>query len=191
MRIIIKWCLAIICVFHLNIAYSDDKPNASNRILSESLIDAFYSFDKDRLETALQHAQGSIPNVVFYQGWAEGGNYKVVKRLPCLEKNKHLVSCSITVQDDLMLALEIDFNVTDTFEITYQDTKAISVETSSNDLEVFWQAREWVKENHPDLIAKPCQGIWNGGPTPGDCVRAMVKGYKLFRASNDFPAQNE
>jgi hypothetical protein len=153
------------------------------------LIDAFYSFEKDRLEAALTFAQDSIPNVVFYQGWAEGGNYKIIKRQSCLAKKLDLISCSITVQDDLMLALGIDFNVTDTFEIKFSGSKIISVETRSNDLDVFWQAREWVKKKHPELIEAPCKGIWNGGPTPGKCVRAMVEGYSRFAKSDDFPKQ--
>jgi hypothetical protein len=68
-----------------------------------------------------------------------------------------------------------------------QDGKMVAVETSSNDPALFWQARDWVKEKLPELIEKPCQGIWDGGPTPGDCVRAMVEGYGRFAASDDFP----
>jgi hypothetical protein len=165
----------------------DEPKNNSDLQMSESLIDAFYSFDKDRLLVALKFAQDSIPNVVFYQGWAKGGNYKIIKRQRCLVKEIDAITCSITVQDDLMLALGIDFNVTDTFELKFSNAKIISVETSSNDLEVFWLAREWVKKVYPELIKAPCKGIWNGGPTPGDCVRAMVKGYARFAASEDFP----
>jgi hypothetical protein len=162
----------------------DINPNVR---VSEALIDTFYSFKKDQLEAALMSAKSSIPSVVFYQGWAEGGNYKIVNRLPCIAKKQNLVSCSITVQDDLMLALKIDFHVTDTFDISFEEGRIFSVETSSNDLDVFWTAREWVNQKHPELIKKPCQGIWDGGPTPAACVRAMVEGYTRFAASKDFP----
>lgn len=166
------------------------KPSEYNSLSqSEKLIDVFYSFDKNRLEKALTFAQDSIPSVVFYQGWAEGGNYKIIERAPCLEQQNDKVSCSIKVQDDLMLALGIDFNVTDTFTMTFSNGKIVMVETSSNDLDVFWMAREWVQKNHSGLIEKPCEGIWEGGPTPGDCVRAMVEGYKRFADSDDFPEQ--
>jgi hypothetical protein len=86
-----------------------------------------------------------------------------------------------------MLALDIDFNVTDTFELSFADGEIDSVETSSNDLQVFWDAREWVNEKHPELIRIPCRGIFDGGPTPGACVRSMVQGYARFAASDDFP----
>ena len=161
--------------------------NSYNLQASENLIDAFYSFDNKALETSLKNAPKSIPSVVFYQGWAQGGNYKIVKRFPCVFKESDIVSCSITVQDDLMLALKNDFKVTDTFDISFSDKKIVSVKTSSNDLEVFWLARKWVNQKHPDLIEKPCVGIWDGGPTPGDCVRAMVEGYSRFAMSDDFP----
>ena len=94
---------------------------------------------------------------------------------------------SITVQDDLMLALGIDFNVTDTFALSFAEGEIASVETSSNDLQVFWDAREWVNEAHPELIRIPCRGMFDGGPTPGACSRAMVEGYAKFAASTDFP----
>lgn len=67
---------------------------------------------------------------LFYQGWAQGGNYEVVERFPCVQSKAETIDCSITVKDDLMGALGIDF-----------------------------------------------EGFVDGGPTPGDCVRAMVRGY--------------
>lgn len=190
MRSVCYFYFAIFLSFTCEFANAEDESISHNELQkSESLIDAFYSFEKDRLEAELTFAQVSIPKVLFYQGWAEGGNYKIIKRQPCLAKKLEIISCSIKVQDDLMLALGIDFNVTDTFKIKFSGSKIISVETSSNDLEVFWQAREWVKIKHPELIEVPCIGIWNGGPTPGKCVRAMVEGYTRFAKSDDFPKQ--
>ena len=86
-----------------------------------------------------------------------------------------------------MLALGIDFNVTDTFEISFSAGDIASVEASSNDPQVFWDAREWVNEQLPELIRTPCRRMFDGGPTPGECVRAMVEGYAKFAASDDFP----
>ena len=183
-------CLSVI-VFLISACEVNNKPTgkpniSQNMQAAEDFIDAFYSFDKGRLESALVAAQGSVPSIGFYQGWAEGGNYKVITRSPCVSKTLKLVSCSITVQDDLMLALGIDFNVTDTFEITFSENTIVSIKTHSNDLEVFWAAQKWVEKNHLELVEEPCLGMWDGGPTPGDCVRAMVKGYALFAESDDF-----
>jgi hypothetical protein len=58
-----------------------------------------------------------------------------------------------------------------------------SVQTSSNDPDVYFIAKEWVKKNRPELIEEPCKGIWEGGPTPCDCVKAMVKGFTEFKSS--------
>ena len=163
--------------------------NESNLALAEALIDAFYSFDPINLEATLSLAAGSIPSIVYYQGWAEGGNYKIIDRKACESKAAKLVSCSITVEDDPMLALGIDFKVTDTFEITFTNGQISAVETSSDDLQVYHDARNWVLEKLPELVEEACEGFFDGGPTPGDCVRAMSEGYALFAASDDFPRQ--
>jgi hypothetical protein len=181
-------CLCILMVACGDTVVSKNLPDEELQLaVAEAFIDAFYSFDKQELEMTLPAARGSAPAIVFYQGWAQGGNYQIKQGTPCETKGADEVSCSITVQDDLVLALGIEFNVTDTFTISFQDGKIGAVETSSNDPALFWQARDWVKEKLPELIEKPCQGIWDGGPTPGDCVRAMVEGYGRFAASDDFP----
>ena len=77
--------------------------NQENIFAAEGFIDAFYSFDSTELKSALSSAEESIPSIVYYQGWAEGGNYEVVNRVPCKVKSVDLISCSITVKDDLML----------------------------------------------------------------------------------------
>jgi len=87
-----------------------------------------------------------------------------------------------------MLALAVDFFVTDTFEIGFEDGKVTSVKTSSNDLPIYYEARDWVLSNMPELIAVPCEGFFAGGPTPGDCASAMAAGYRRFAASDDFPS---
>ena len=154
---------------------------------AEVFVDAFYSFDPTLLETALSSAEASKPSILFYQGWAEGGNYEIVDRMPCVTRDPDLISCSITVKDDLIGALGIEFNVTDTFLLTFADGRIVAVDTDSDDPPAFWSARDWVMENRQALIEGPCQGYFDGGPTPGDCVRAMVRGYAEFAASSDFP----
>ena len=154
-----------------------------NVVAADEFIDAFYSFNSDSLKSVLKYAQTSRPSILYYQGWAEGGNYEIIERHPCAARNDSLVICPVTVKDDLIGALEIDFNVTDTFHIKVINGRILSVNTSSNDPPLFHEAREWVSQNRPGLIEEPCRGIWEGGPTPGECVRAMVKGYAEFLAT--------
>ena len=152
----------------------------NNVVVANQFIDAFYSFNRDTLASILSKAVESQPDILYYQKWAECGNYKIINRHDCIEKNDSLVLCPITVKDDLIGALNIDFNVTDTFHLTIIEGQIRSVQTSSNDPDMYHIAKEWVKKNHPDLIEEPCKGIWEGGPTPCECVKAMVKGFAEF-----------
>jgi hypothetical protein len=96
---------------------SDDQQSSGQNVaVAEAFIDAFYSFDPDPLMVAMTSAEESIPSILFYQGWAEGGNYQIVKRKPCRPDQDRTISCSITVKDDLIGALGIGFDVTDTFQ---------------------------------------------------------------------------
>jgi len=149
---------------------------------ANEFIDAFYSFNSDELESTLAYAEESKPSILYYQGWAEGGNYEIIDRHQCVARNDSLVICPVTVKDDLIGALEIDFYVTDTFHVTVIKGMIKSVTTSSNDPPLYHEALDWVRQNRPQLLEEPCRGIWEGGPTPGDCVRAMVKGYAEFIA---------
>jgi hypothetical protein len=159
---------------------------------ASNLIDAFYSFDKHKLNTELATAESSKPLMIFYQGWAKGGNYEIINRLPCIKtvddnKNNDInISCSITVKDDLMGALGIPFDVTDTFHLTFHKQVLSKVTTSSNDLQVYLDAEAWVFSKRTDSVKKVCKGYFKGGPTAGDCVKAMVKGYADFAKSEDF-----
>jgi hypothetical protein len=157
-----------------------DNPNIAT---AEALIDAFYSFDGDALRATLVFAEASIPQILYYQGWAEGGNYEVLNRMPCVVDDEENISCSITVKDDLIEALDLDVNVTDTFHLTFSGNRVVHVETSSNDPDAYYEAQSWVEENRPGLINEPCRGFFAGGPTPGECVKAMVRGYAEFAAS--------
>lgn len=156
---------------------------------AEAFIDAFYSFDPSQLGAFLSSAEDSASSIIYYQGWAEGGNYKIVDRQACVVQDTETVSCSITVEDDPLLVLGIDFNVTDTFAISFAAAEISAVETSSNDIQLYYDARDWVREKLPELVEEPCQGYFAGGPTPADCARAMAEGYRRFAASVDFPRQ--
>jgi len=153
---------------------------SNNAALANTFVDAFYSFDRDSLNAALSFAETSKPNLLYYQKWAECGHYKILQRGRLIEKSDSLILVPVMVKDDLMAALQIDFNVTDTFHLTIHEGRIHFVETSSNDPAVYYEAKEWVKQNRPELIEKACEGIWNGGPTPCECIQGMLTGFAAF-----------
>ena len=150
---------------------------------AEKLIHAFYSFDAAPLRAALADAPESAPQILYYQGWAEGGNYAVLDRKPCRSVSADEASCDIKVRDDLIAALGTGYWVTDTFHLTFRDGRIVKVRTSSNDPPDFEKALDWVRVQHPDLMTGSCRGFFAGGPTPQDCVRAVVKGFADYRAA--------
>lgn len=151
---------------------------SKNTDLGNQFVDTFYSFDKDKLHSLLSSAQSSQPEILYYQQWAKCANYKVLERDKFFQKNDSTIIFPVTVKDDLMGALKIDFNVTDTFKIIVRDNKIVSVKTGSNDLDDYYKAKDWVKANRPEYVEKQCEGIWEGGPTPCECVLGMIKGFK-------------
>jgi hypothetical protein len=168
------------------IAENTAKENALaelNRQTAEGFIDAFYSFDPEQLQPYFIYAEESAPRLSYYQGWAEGGNYKILKRGACESETPTLFHCPITVQDDPVVALKTGFDVTDTFHLTFDITKLASIKTSSNDQPIYFEARKWVEANMPEIMTGPCRDRNKGGKTPGDCARAMTDGYKKFYAA--------
>jgi len=155
--------------------------------ISEHFIDAFYSFSPERLRLTLRFAESSMASVIYYQGWADGGNYSVVERHDCGEQGIEIV-CPVTVKDDLMLALGIKFNVTDSFHLTVGEGEIRSVTISSNDLDVFRDAEAWVWKERTSLIEEVCAGYFEGGETPSDCVRAMVRGFREYTQTDEYAA---
>ena len=152
----------------------------ANLAISEDMIDAFYSFDGDRLAPFLEHSGPSENRIAYYQGWAEGGNYKVLERGPCEAESAQLIRCAITVQDDPVLALKTGFNVTDTFALTFNESRIVAINTSSNDQPIYYEARRWVEENMPEVMSGPCHRDYERGVTPVECARAMTAGYQKF-----------
>ena len=149
---------------------------------AEAFIDAFYSFDPARLRRAMSNAPTSVPEIVYYQGWAQGGHYVLVERKPCHFEKADVVRCDITLKDDLIAVLGTGYDVTDTFHLAFQDGRIVSVKTSSNDPAEFDQALRWLHRERPDIFSGPCRGFFKGGPTPQDCVRAVVRGFADFTA---------
>lgn len=154
-----------------------------SQVAAEKLIDAFYSYDPRQLLAALVDAPASQPQLLFYQGWAEGGNYAIINRRPCQFVGKSDISCAITVRDDLIAALGTGYWVTDKFHLTVREGKIVRVSNSSNDPPDFDLALDWLRQERPDIMTGPCRGFFAGGPTPKGCVRAVVEGFKAYRAS--------
>ncbi|MCR9258867.1 MAG: hypothetical protein NXH95_04030 [Pseudomonadaceae bacterium] len=175
--------ITAICAPGHSAAMNDSEIIKQNLATAEDMIDAFYSFDPEQLSQFLTHAEQSAKSILYYQGWAEGGNYKIVKRGACKPTSNQQISCAITVEDDPVMALQTDFKVTDTFTLTFEGTHITAIETSSNDQPVYYEARDWVLENMPEIMDGPCQGFFDGGSTPGDCARAMTEGYRQFYAA--------
>jgi len=188
----IKYALSLFPLLAIGCQHASHTHQKRTDAIANRFIDAFYAFNRDSLQTIMASAEKSQPEILYYQKWAECAHYKVLDRLNYFEENDSLVIFPVTVEDDLMKALEIDFNVTDTFRITIQNGTIIEVKTSSNDLDVYYEAKEWVITNRPELVKKACEGIWVGGPTPCECVLGMIKGFEEFtemkkQAANDSP----
>jgi hypothetical protein len=71
---------ALILVLVLSSCSNDSPPSDRSIAAAEAYVDAFFSFDPDELNAVLASAEESAPKMLFYQGWAKGGNYEVVKR---------------------------------------------------------------------------------------------------------------
>lgn len=131
----------------------------------------------------MSSAPASSPTIVYYQGWAEGGNYKVLKRDLCRFEKVDEVRCDITVSDDLLPALGSDCRATDSFHMTVKDGRISAVKTSSNDPPEAKAAFERLWREQPELFKTgSCRGIFADGPTPQDCIRAVVKGFRQISA---------
>jgi hypothetical protein len=158
--------------------------------LAETFIDAFYAFDREAMAALVKDAGDAGNRILWYQGWAEGGNYAIVKRGACEMLEPGVVECPITVDDDPVLALKTGFKVTDTFTLTIEEGRIVDIKTRSNDQPIYYEARKWVEANHPELIEGPCAERGTAGGTPGDCARAMTEGYRRFAASADYTGPN-
>ena len=154
---------------------------AANLEYAEGMIDAFYSFDASRLQSFLNEAGDSAAGILGYQTSAEGLNYKVLVRPPCALEEGGMIACPITVQDDLVQALETGFDVTDTFHLTFEDGVLVNVDTSSNDQPIYRDAGVWVRENMPEVNEGPCKRTDGVRDTPGDCSLAMTEGYRQYK----------
>jgi hypothetical protein len=160
-------------------------------VIAESFIDAFYSFEPDRLAPIMAAAAETAPRLLYYQGSAKGGNYEVLLRTPCARDEEGIVNCPVKVKDDRVQALGTGFDVTDTFHLSFDDGVLVKVTTSSNDQDIYREAAVWVRENMPEVMEGPCKNRGTMEGTPVECSRAMTAGYKAFVASPDFPGATQ
>lgn len=155
---------------------------------AEAFVDAFYSFDPDALVASLSSAPDSVASMLSYQGWAEGGHYKVLTRHGCQVVSTEYVECPVTVEDDLLLNLGSDFKVTDQFNLRFEGPSIVSVTTESDDPAIVGQAFDWVFVNHPEFADGPCAGFEiDDLETPQECAVAVTTAFEEFAASDEFP----
>ncbi|MCB1685688.1 MAG: PQQ-dependent sugar dehydrogenase [Pseudomonadales bacterium] len=155
---------------------------------AEAFIDAFYSWNPQRLQAAI-NAPGDATRLLYYQAWAEAGNYTIQTRRPCQPAadagNAELakITCAITVTDDLGGAL--GYVATDTFTLGLSAGEIRAVTFEGDDPEVFDEMLVWLADNRPEVFTGPCLGFFDGGTTPADCVRAIVQGARDYAALNE------
>ena len=179
-RVSTKNSAGLILLAAFLIGCSENGTDSDNIVVAENFVDAFYSFDPEPLGTLLDEAGDVRDSMLFYQGWAQAGNYIVMNRQPCQAINTNQVNCSITVQDDLVLALGIEFDVTDTFILTIFEGVITNIETSTNDPQVYHEARDWVWENQHDLVGEVCDGDSGATPDPAQCVTNVLERYREY-----------
>ena len=145
--------------------------HASNLDIANHFLDAFYSWDKSRLASLI--VPGADANrALYYQAWAEAGNYKIEQRHACNTVEYNHISCAVTVTDDLGGAL--GYVATDTFWLEISDGQVSAVEFSADDPPIFEEVFAWMARTQPEVFEGACKDMFDGGTTPKQCVRAVV-----------------
>lgn len=150
-------------------------------LAGEAFIDAFYGWDAGDL-AATMNAPQDESRVLYYQAWAQAGNYQIQTRRPCARSGDGRVACAITVTDDIGAAL--GYVATDTFLLATVGGRIVGVEFVSNDPPVLEEVFAWMAENRPDVLSGPCKDLFAGGTTPAACVRAVVQAAREFVAKS-------
>ncbi len=145
---------------------------------AEIFIDAFYSWDTERLARTFNASPEETAAVLYYQGWAEGGHYEIKKRRPCTFTDANQIQCRITVTDDFGKAL--GYTATDTFTLTMNANQITGVTFEGDDPPIFLELQAWMMTNRPEIFTGPCKDLFAGGTTPGQCARSVA------RAAQDF-----
>ncbi len=149
----------------------------SELAVAEAFVDAFYSWDADALVAAMDAPEDS-DRALYYQRWAEAGNYQIQRRQPCVRNGSGEIECDITVVDDIGAAL--GYVATDTFRLRVEDGRVVRVEFASDDPPVFEALFEWMSRDRPEVFSGPCKDLFAGGKTPEACVRAVIDAARDF-----------
>lgn len=153
------------------------QPNL-NLLLAERFIDAFYSWSPNALSTVLAKAPADSHRTLYYQAWAESGDYQIQTRRPCTITSPSQAECAITVTDNIGAAL--GYIATDTFKLSFANNNLVAVRFTSDDPPILQELFAWLQKNRPEVFAGPCKGLFEDGTTPGACIRAVVQGAKDY-----------
>ena len=140
--------------------------------LAERFIDAFYSWRAENLQLFMA-SNASTKWALYYQGWAQAGNYTLLLRRPCQILEDEVV-CAITVTNDVCSVL--GYRATDTFCMQVADRCITKNAFAGNDAPAFSAILEWLQQQRPEILTGPCYKMFAGGLTPGQCARAVVQG---------------
>ncbi len=157
----------------LTLAGCAGNPAQSDVATAESFLDAFYSWEPDRLAAIVVPGEDA-DRALYYQAWARAGNYQVQTRRPCERSEDGRMHCAVTVTDDIGAAL--GYVATDTFHLTIDRHVVQAVSFTADDPPVLAEVFQWLGEEHPEVFTGPCKDMFSGGTTPELCVRAVIDG---------------
>jgi len=137
--------------------------------IAERFITTFYSWDRSALQEQMTE-NDDHQAVIYYQGWAEGGNYAIKIRRPCLLEND-AISCSITVTDNFGQAM--GYIATDTFRLLISNGQISEVTFTADDPPIFEELQQWIMTERPEVLTGPCLDMFAGGNTPQACAKTV------------------
>ena len=154
------------------VANGDSQHTAVDVRLAERFIDAFYSWRAENLQLFMA-SNASTKWALYYQGWAQAGNYTLLLRRSCQILEDEVV-CAITVTNDVCSVL--GYRATDTFCKQVADRCITKNAFAGNDPPAFSAILEWLQQQRPEILTGPCYKMFAGGLTPGQCARAVARG---------------
>ncbi len=177
--VVTLWAIGLLVAstLALNGCSSNGESN-QNLLLAEGFIDAFYSWSPNALGHKLAKAPQDRDRTLYYQAWAEAGDYQIQTRRPCFATSSTNVECAITVTDNIGAAL--GYIATDTFKLTFARNNLVGVSFTSDDPPILQALFSWLKVERPEVFSGPCKDLFAGGTTPGACIRAVVQGAKDY-----------
>ena len=149
-----------------------------NLAVAERFIDAFYSYSPNALSISLAKAPTDANRTLYYQAWAEAGDYQIQERRPCEMTSSTQAQCAVKVTDNIGGTL--GYVATDTFILEFAQQNLVGVRFTSDDPPIFEELQRWLQTHRPEVFTGPCKDMFAGGTTPGACVRAVVRGAKDF-----------